>query len=117
MCGIAGRILLDPCQAKSSSEQLSRRLAASLSHRGPDDAGHWEQLPGDGPSALLIHQRLSIQDLSAAGHQPMHSACGRYVLVFNGEIYNQRELRLELEALGQRFLSGSDTEVLLACWP
>ena len=114
MCGIAGRILLDPCQAKSSSEQLSRRFAASLSHRGPDDAGHWEQLPGDGPSALLIHQRLSIQDLSAAGHQPMHSACGRYVLVFNGEIYNQRELRLELEALGQRFLSGSDTEVLLA---
>ncbi len=114
MCGIAGLIQGDPFQSKSSTDQLSSRLAAALSHRGPDDAGHWEQPFGDGPSALLLHQRLAIQDLSAAGHQPMHSACGRYVLVFNGEIYNQRELRLELEAQGHSLSSSSDTEVLLA---
>ena len=114
MCGIAGRILLDPCQVKSSPDQFSSLLAAALRHRGPDDFGHWEQPLGDGPSALLLHQRLAIQDLSAAGHQPMHSACGRYVLVFNGEIYNQRELRRELEAQGHSFRSSSDTEVLLA---
>ena len=113
MCGIAGRILLDPSHAKSSTDQLSSLLAAALRHRGPDDAGHWEQQLVDGPSALLLHQRLSIQDLTAAGHQPMHSACGRYVLVFNGEIYNQRELRRELEAQGHSFRSSSDTEVLL----
>lgn len=100
MCGIAGRIHLAPNAPNSSTDQLSRRLAAALRHRGPDDAGQWEQPPGDGPSALLLHQRLAIQDLSAAGHQPMHSACGRYVLVFNGEIYNQWELRRELEAQG-----------------
>ena len=113
MCGIAGRIQLSLDEPEGCSELLSRRLAAALTHRGPDDAGHWEQPPGEGPSALLIHQRLSIQDLSAAGHQPMHSACGRYVLVFNGEIYNQHELRRELEAEGFTFRSTSDTEVLL----
>ena len=59
MCGIAGLILLDPCQAKRSTDQLSSRLAAALRHRGPDDAGHWEEPLGNGPSALLLHQRLA----------------------------------------------------------
>ena len=114
MCGIAGRIQLAPYEPNVSTEHLSSRLAAALRHRGPEDAGQWEQPRDDGPTALLLHQRLAIQDLSAAGHQPMHSACGRYVLVFNGEIYNQRELRRELEGQGHSFRSNSDTEVLLA---
>ncbi len=114
MCGIAGRIQVAPFRADASNDQFVSQLANSLLHRGPDDAGYWEQPFGDGPSALLLHQRLAIQDLSTAGHQPMHSACGRYVLVFNGEIYNQRELRSELEAQGHRFRSTSDTEVMLA---
>ena len=114
MCGIAGQIQTAPLQSNSSTHQLAGQLAAALQHRGPDDAGHWHETAATGPAALLLHQRLAIQDLSAAGHQPMHSDCGRYVLVFNGEIYNQHVLRRELEAQGHSFRSSSDTEVLLA---
>lgn len=89
-------------------------MAAALAHRGPDDEGIWASPPAEGdPPITLVHRRLAIQDLSPAGHQPMASACGRYVVVFNGEIYNQLELRAELEALGHHFRSRSDTEVLL----
>jgi len=83
-------------------------MVATLHHRGPDDRGVFV----DG-FAGLGHTRLSIIDLSSAGHQPMHSACGRYVLSFNGEIYNFRELRKRLEGLGSTFRGHSDSEVLL----
>src|SRR2546428_224163 len=84
-------------------------MASVIAHRGPDDSGVWtDHEAGIG----FGHRRLSIIDLSAAGHQPMMSASGRFVLVFNGEIYNYRQLRAEL---GEHLWHGhSDTEVLLA---
>ena len=85
----------------------------ALAHRGPDDNGIWQD--ADAP-VLLAHRRLSIIDLSADGHQPMQSGTGRYVVVYNGEIYNYLELRLELEALGRTFKSRSDTEVMLTAF-
>lgn len=83
-------------------------ISRTLHHRGPDDGGI---ASGDG--WMLGFRRLAILDLSQAGHQPMNSPDGRYVLVFNGEIYNYRELRSALEEAGERFASGTDTEVLL----
>lgn len=83
-------------------------MATMIAHRGPDDFGSYI----DGPLALG-HRRLSIIDLSPAGHQPMATADGRYVIAYNGEIYNYRELRAELHTRGVRFASDSDTEVLL----
>jgi asparagine synthase (glutamine-hydrolysing) len=95
-------------------EALAVRMAAALNHRGPDDAGCWS----DPQLGLAIaRQRLTILDLSPAGHQPMHSASGRYVVAFNGEIYNHLELCPELERTGlQRspWRGHSDTETLLA---
>jgi len=85
-----------------------RRMAASIQHRGPDDEGVWT-----GPGVGLVHRRLAVIDLSPRGHQPMASADGAIRIVFNGEIYNHRELRRELEARGRAFRSDSDTEVLL----
>jgi asparagine synthase (glutamine-hydrolysing) len=103
MCGIAG-YLSDPDPAG-----LSAALTA-LRHRGPDDAGAF----ADAERGIgLAHTRLSILDLSPAGHQPMASEAGSLVLVFNGEIYNFRELRTELEERGYSFRGHSDTEVLL----
>ena len=101
--GIASRQSIDQCA-------LSRAVG-QLRHRGPDDHGVY--LGHDGRVGLG-HTRLSIIDLSPGGHQPMHSADGRVVLTFNGEIYNYRELRGKLAARGYRFKSSSDTEVLLA---
>lgn len=107
MCGIAG-ISASPSYTPVN-ESLQRSLAA-LMHRGPDDSGIFvEQEHG----ISLAHARLSIFDLSELGHQPMHSADGQVVLVFNGEIYNFRELRSDLEAKGFSFRGHSDTEVLL----
>ncbi len=108
MCGIAGVIMSDPA-AEHSSEGL-RRMSRVLHHRGPDASGFWEE-GGVG----LAHRRLSIIDL-ASGRQPMSGADGRVHLVFNGEIYNYLELRDELEQLGHRFRTHSDTEVLLALY-
>jgi asparagine synthase (glutamine-hydrolysing) len=94
-------------------------MAEALTHRGPDDGGFWV----DGEIGIaLAHRRLSILDLSPAGHQPMMSPCGRYVLTYNGEIYNHEELRKELTAAGGAFdwQGHSDTETLLAAlrhWP
>lgn len=86
-------------------------MTSRLVHRGPDDAGLWQDT---GAGIALGHRRLSIIDTTSAGHQPMQSASGRFVIVFNGEIYNFRDIRAQLEALGVVFRTQSDTEVLLA---
>jgi asparagine synthase (glutamine-hydrolysing) len=109
MCGIAG--FWSPSLTASARREAVRDMTQRLAHRGPDADGHW--VPADTPVALG-HRRLSILDLSAAGAQPMWSASGRYVVTFNGEIYNFRELRERLHGLGATFRGTSDTEVLLA---
>lgn len=109
MCGIAGMF----GGAPNLHSAAAAAMGQALIHRGPDDAGLWHSTPAAGPPVRLVHRRLAIQDLSPGGHQPMGSACGRYVLVFNGEIYNQHFLRSDLERQGHRFRSSSDTEVLL----
>ena len=108
MCGIAG--LIEPkVAAPDALEAAARRMAAALQRRGPDDEGVWVE----GQSGVaLAHRRLSIIDLSPAGHQPMESADRRFVITFNGEIYNYEALRAELGA-GAGFRGHSDTEVLL----
>ena len=110
MCGVAG--LWDRRMA-SSAEALAGaagRMADVLHHRGPDDSGAWcDPAAGIG----LGHRRLSIIDLSPAGAQPMVSACGRFVIAYNGEIYNAEDLRPELRAAGKSFRGHSDTEVIL----
>jgi asparagine synthase (glutamine-hydrolysing) len=111
MCGIAGYW---------SSTHDSRRAAALdaglvlMKHRGPDD--HGMEIDRTFGELGLGHARLSIIDLSSGGHQPMHSADDRYSMVFNGEIYNYRELKAELAAVGTTFRTRSDSEVLLAAW-
>ncbi len=102
MCGIAGQLGQEP-------GAFAARVGPRLAHRGPDDAGVWQDA-----EACLVHRRLAILDLSPLGHQPMASHCGRWQLVFNGEIYNHAELRRRLEAQGQHFQGSGDTEVLLA---
>src|SRR5206468_3648832 len=89
------------------------RIREAMTHRGPDGAGTW--IAPD-RSVTLAHRRLSILDLSDAGTQPMHSADGRFSIIFNGAIYNFRALRRCLEARGHRFRSTSDTEVILALY-
>ena len=111
MCGLAG-FVGGPART-SELERIATAMARSLAHRGPDDEGIWVD-PEVG--IALAHRRLAIRDLSPLGHQPMRSACGRFVLVYNGEIYNADELRTELEGQGARFRGSSDTEVLVeAC--
>lgn len=108
MCGICGYV--DPTLAGSADEATLARMVSTLRHRGPDDEGCWME-PAAGVG--LANRRLAIVDRSIEGHQPMHSASGRYVLTMNGEIYNHRQLRADLLSAGQ--LRGhSDTEVLLA---
>ena len=109
MCGIVGQANR---HAPVDPEALAR-ARDRIAHRGPDDAGLW--LSADARIGLG-HRRLSIIDLSAAGHQPMASPCGRYVIVFNGEVYNYLELRRELEQLGRRFSGSGDTEVVLTAF-
>jgi asparagine synthase (glutamine-hydrolysing) len=112
MCGIAGALYLDPVGPDEALHQL-HAMAHALEHRGPDGAGYWYDRPS---GAALAHRRLAIVDLSPLGAQPMHSASGRMVLTFNGEIYNYLGLRRELERAGQQFRSATDTEVFLeAC--
>ena len=109
MCGIAGFVAASPI-AGGDSETIAERMAASLSHRGPDDQGIWRD---DEAGAVLVHRRLSIIDLSPAGHQPMVSADGRFIVTYNGEIYNYQPIASELAASGHKFRGHSDTEVMV----
>jgi asparagine synthase (glutamine-hydrolysing) len=109
MCGIAGKVWKDV--SRPGDAGAVRAMNAIQAHRGPDDEGLYVH----GPVALG-HRRLSILDLSPAGHQPMASPDGQYVITFNGEIYNFVELRRQLEQHGGRFRSGSDTEVILEAY-
>ncbi|MEQ1744326.1 MAG: asparagine synthase (glutamine-hydrolyzing) [Saprospiraceae bacterium] len=108
MCGISGIIQLN---GQPVPEQALRTMMLAMKHRGPNDDGLFSE-----NGAGLGFVRLSILDLSAAGHQPMFSHDERYVLIFNGEVYNYLELREELRAKGHHFRSGSDTEVVLAAY-
>jgi asparagine synthase (glutamine-hydrolysing) len=110
MCGILGYY-------NKKNQKIDFTTALSkLNHRGPDDSGI-ERIPVFNSVLHLGHNRLSIIDLTKAGHQPMYHKNGRYVIVFNGEIYNYKELRLQIEnKYNYRFDTNTDTEVLLACW-
>ncbi|MDZ7962627.1 MAG: asparagine synthase (glutamine-hydrolyzing) [Aulosira sp. DedQUE10] len=107
MCGIAG--LLTQTEIENL-ESIIRRMQTALQHRGPDDAGIYISKIRQ---AAFAHTRLSILDLSSAGHQPMSTADGRYWITFNGEIYNFQQLRQNLIAQGEQFHSQTDTEVIL----
>jgi asparagine synthase (glutamine-hydrolysing) len=105
MCGITGVINLN---GDAVSPVILKRMTDAIAHRGPDGEGHWIE-----GNVGLGHRRLAIIDLSPLGHQPMISSDHRYVLSYNGEIYNYRELRTELEAAGYWFRSQTDSEVVL----
>ena len=106
MCGICGVV-------GQPDAQLIKNMLARIAHRGPDDEGVYLSETSSGERIGLGHRRLSIIDLSPAGHEPMSDAGGRIWLTFNGEIYNFKELRRELEALGHRFKSNTDAEVII----
>lgn len=106
MCGITG---IFSTHSGHATRQRAEAMNTALAHRGPDDAGFFEA-----ENLVLGHRRLAIIDLSPGGHQPMHSADGRYTIVFNGEIYNFREVRAQLT--NWQFRSESDTEVILAAY-
>lgn len=111
MCGIVGF-----AQQSNFSARWAQDLPAavlSLQHRGPDDSGQWLS---DGGRVGFGHRRLSILDLSSHGHQPLVSACGQWTMVFNGEVYNFREIRADLEPLGHSFSGTGDSEVILAAF-
>jgi asparagine synthase (glutamine-hydrolysing) len=108
MCGISG--FVDPENLLVESQSVLKKMTDLIIHRGPDDKGHWlspDNIVGIG------HRRLSIHDLSASGHQPMISQCQRYIMAFNGEIYNFQNLKEQLIVKGYQFEGQSDTEVLL----
>lgn len=109
MCGIVGQLF----QKGRCDPETLRAMKDSMAHRGPDDAGEWYSADF---RVGMAHRRLSIIDLSPAGHQPMLDENGRFCIVFNGEIYNFKELRHELEGKGHMFKSESDTEVILASY-
>lgn len=108
MCGIAGLINL---AGSPISQNILKKMNDTISHRGPDGEGYWIN-----NNVGLSHRRLSIIDLSKNGHQPMRSKDNRYIISFNGELYNFREIRTELEGYGYVFHSKSDTEVMLSAF-
>lgn len=112
MCGIAG-LILNEKEGTHDLELIAKKMIHEIQHRGPDDLGSWVDPQ---KRVGISHCRLSIVDLSSAGHQPMHSQCKRYILSFNGEIYNHLEIRQSLEKfLGNQleWKGHSDTETLL----
>ena len=110
MCGICGYV-----GKEKIADEILIRMRDTMYHRGPDDGGIWQEA-SDGVAVGLAQRRLSILDLSAMGHQPMFSEDGNAVIVFNGEIYNFRELRAELQNKGAVFRTACDTEVILAAY-
>src|SRR5258705_84825 len=111
MCGISGFLIAGETPPARELEARLWAMIATLRHRGPDDEGVWSD-----SRAGLAHARLSIIDLSPAGHQPMASADATVWISYNGEIYNFAEIRQDLEALGYRFRSRTDTEVIVNGW-
>jgi asparagine synthase (glutamine-hydrolysing) len=109
MCGFAGFIGFNK-YSKDNVESMATDMGDVISHRGPDDSGIWMDSKAE---VVLTHRRLSILDLSSAGHQPMISLSGRYVISYNGEIYNHTDLRIKLQGRVD-WRGGSDTETLLA---
>ncbi len=112
MCGLVGFYQFS---SRSAYPGVITGMTNAIRHRGPDDAGYWMD---DSDGLVLGHRRLAILDLSPAGHQPMRSSCERYVIAFNGEIYNHLDLRNRLGAEGHapHWRGHSDTETLLACF-
>jgi asparagine synthase (glutamine-hydrolysing) len=113
MCGIAGFFSPVKSRAADEMQNIVSAMTDAIVLRGPDDAGAWVDAEG---GIALGHRRLSILDLSPLGHQPMLSADGRYVIIFNGEIYNFQDLRAELEKHGHAWRGHSDTEIMLAAF-
>ncbi len=111
MCGVTGLWSLAADHVDGALRDVVARMTDTLVHRGPDSSGIWIDAQA---GVALGHRRLAIIDLSEAGHQPMVSPDGRFVISYNGEVYNFAALRAELEDAGERFRGGSDTEVLLA---
>ncbi len=111
MCGLAGLVRVDGSPADAEDERIVRAMCDLIAYRGPDDSG--VQSIG---AACLGSRRLAIIDLSAAGHMPMSDPSGRWWIAYNGEAYNFADVRSELEQLGVRFRSHTDTEVLLQAW-
>ena len=113
MCGIAGVIQFNGRRGRRGVQPTIDAMTDTLEHRGPDSRGTWVDLES---GVGLGHRRLAIRDLSRTGHQPMVSSCGRYVIVYNGEVYSHKEISLDLEKCGRRLRGSSDTEVILeAC--
>src|ERR1044071_8437801 len=106
MCGICG-------VAGQADEQLIKSMLARIAHRGPDDEGVYVAEMSTGERVGLGHRRLSIIDLSPAGHEPMPDASGQVWLTYNGEIYNFKQLRRELESRGAVFRSETDAEAII----
>src|SRR4051794_20318747 len=115
MCGIAGFVSFDNERSAENLRATAGKMAVRLAHRGPDDEGTWVDAAA---GVALGFRRLRIVDLTKAGAQPMTSASGRYVIVFNGEVYNFERLREELRRSDAepRWRGHSDTEVMLACF-
>jgi asparagine synthase (glutamine-hydrolysing) len=111
MCGITG--FLDFNKRDYNFSQILHNMTEKIAHRGPNDSGYWID---ENQGCALGHRRLSIVDLSSSGHQPMISPSGRFVVIFNGEIYNFQELSKDLESKGVVFKSHSDTEVICAAF-
>jgi asparagine synthase (glutamine-hydrolysing) len=110
MCGISGLLDIEGRLSPGQRADSVAAMTAALSRRGPDDEGLWQD---EAAGIALGHRRLAIIDLSPAGHEPMESADGRLVLTYNGEVYNYRELRRELETEGAVFRGDCDAEVML----
>jgi len=110
MCGITGFLDTSRNKSRAELESFVTRMSDAIVHRGPDDSGEWV----DAETGLALgFRRLAIVDLTPTGHQPMISASGRYIMVFNGEIYNYNEMREELIAKGTKFRGTSDSEVMV----